>query len=415
MCIILHTHAHSEVMSLLAGVEDREYSSDEELIFGSPSRVTGQLVESKEPLSGRGGGRGKKEIRRGRTTDEKKSKYKEKTVKEKAPKKSKSQGKLLSLSPHNSPKLSVRHGEGKGAGQSATLPASSGGTPGGGQLQASQSQYSKNQRKNYSQLGTGFSFSPSSSDEGEESGVLVNKQLAMRELQSSPAERQTDSGEDRVESTNPFLAGSHELFKDHSAIKVDHTHMSTDHTHMEPTGAAKELAQQQAWVPMATTVPPFASPPVHQGVATFNSSLLMSTNFDVFGDPSSSQLAQAFGTGSFLEPTQQLQFPPSEGVGMEMNPFAPPPVPPPSQQPLVATSSVAPTNTSSATAMSGNTPTSSEDWAISEELRSKCLQQFAELQPVHGVLEGSRARQFFTQSKLPYQELSSIWYVLWPL
>lgn len=50
-----------------------------------------------------------------------------------------------------------------------------------------------------------------------------------------------------------------------------------------------------------------------------------------------------------------------------------------------------------------------EDWSISEDLRSKCIQQFLELEPVQGLLQGDKARKFFIQSKLPSPELSAIW------
>ncbi len=59
-------------------------------------------------------------------------------------------------------------------------------------------------------------------------------------------------------------------------------------------------------------------------------------------------------------------------------------------------------------------PPSSQDadWTISEELKTKCSHQFAELRPEDGRLSGDKARTFFVQSRLPNQELSQIWFVL---
>ena len=49
------------------------------------------------------------------------------------------------------------------------------------------------------------------------------------------------------------------------------------------------------------------------------------------------------------------------------------------------------------------------NWTISNDLRQKCIQQFNDLKPTEGRLQGDKARQFFVQSKLPNQELSAIW------
>ncbi len=50
-----------------------------------------------------------------------------------------------------------------------------------------------------------------------------------------------------------------------------------------------------------------------------------------------------------------------------------------------------------------------DDWAVSDELRDKCVSQFKELSGSDGLLLGDKARQFFVLSKLPNQELSTIW------
>ena len=52
---------------------------------------------------------------------------------------------------------------------------------------------------------------------------------------------------------------------------------------------------------------------------------------------------------------------------------------------------------------------SEPDWTISDDLKQKCVQQFNDLCPTEGLLQGGEARQFFVQSKLPNQELSAIW------
>ena len=49
------------------------------------------------------------------------------------------------------------------------------------------------------------------------------------------------------------------------------------------------------------------------------------------------------------------------------------------------------------------------DWNISEDLQRKCVRQFNNLKPTEGLLQGDKAREFFVQSKLPNQELSTIW------
>ncbi|XP_064404583.1 ralBP1-associated Eps domain-containing protein 1-like isoform X2 [Halichondria panicea] len=49
------------------------------------------------------------------------------------------------------------------------------------------------------------------------------------------------------------------------------------------------------------------------------------------------------------------------------------------------------------------------DWKVSDELRDKCTSQFQELSTSDGLLQGDKAREFFVLSKLPNQELSTIW------
>ena len=56
-------------------------------------------------------------------------------------------------------------------------------------------------------------------------------------------------------------------------------------------------------------------------------------------------------------------------------------------------------------------PSKEPDWTISNDLRQKCIQQFNDLNPMEGRLQGDKAREFFVQSKLRNQELSAIWWV----
>lgn len=390
-------------MSLLDGVEDEVYSSDnDEMEFGNHSHI-----------AGRGGNKGKKGERRARGGEEKRAlhwtKHKENVVQEKTPKKSKGQNKSISWTPPDSPKLPSRPAEGKGAGQVMRVPVISGVSV-GGQLQPSPN--IKNQRKRYSQLGTGSSTS--SSDEGE-CGYLVSNQPA---LQDQLGDRNIDSSSSHVveHSTNPFLADSNQPFL-------------TDLAPMEPMGVAREPPQQHDWISMMTAMTPTTVASKQQGTGTINP-LAFSTDFDPFHCPI--PVAFGFEADSFLDaaqPPQLLPHPlpqsqPSEGGEIETNPFLPSssqPFPPEVNQPLlpeINPLAAAPTDISAAEKVTMQpllvvpptaTPITAEDWSISEELRAKCLQQFAELHPVNGVLEGNKARQFFIQSKLPHQELSAIW------
>ena len=49
------------------------------------------------------------------------------------------------------------------------------------------------------------------------------------------------------------------------------------------------------------------------------------------------------------------------------------------------------------------------EWKVSTELQLKCRKQFLELKPTNGLLQGDQARSFFIQSRLPNNELSTIW------
>ena len=49
------------------------------------------------------------------------------------------------------------------------------------------------------------------------------------------------------------------------------------------------------------------------------------------------------------------------------------------------------------------------DLTLSDDFRQKCSNQFFDLQPDGGLLQGEKARKFFVQSRLPMDELSKIW------
>jgi hypothetical protein len=86
-------------------------------------------------------------------------------------------------------------------------------------------------------------------------------------------------------------------------------------------------------------------------------------------------------------------------------------VTPPSQP----TGSLAPLTQSWLGPSAQEQPSKEPDWTISNDLRQKCVQQFNDLNPMEGRLQGDKAREFFVQSKLRNQELSAIWWVPLPL
>ena len=89
-----------------------------------------------------------------------------------------------------------------------------------------------------------------------------------------------------------------------------------------------------------------------------------------------------------LEPRPLTSYQPVTALPPPPQPFAPPP-----------------SQMSSGTTQSLPDP----DWSISDELLDKCVSQFKELSSSSGFLQGDKAREFFVQSKLPNQELSTIW------
>ena len=442
-------------MSLL---DDNDYSSDDD-----PFSV--------KELSGRSSGKGKKSDKKGRGGDDKKaahwSRHKDDVVQEKALKKGKNQPKTASTSrsPPESPKQAAPQLVEGGKGVSVRPPPPSGGTSGtgGGQLQPSQN--SKNQRKRYSQLG-------SDSEEEDEvimEDVLLSNKPVIQDHMKEGGAKDLPMGNNipfQQLSTNPFLpdVSAAQFFS--GGANLPPATATTDVTTSLGTEInwpsmgqqqQQQQQQQQAWLPMAPQVT------MKSGMGTINP-LLFTSAFDtgpnlqqqqqqqqlpslafdpnpmtfehaqsqpvvapppvaatvsqkgpwgVEEDPimtnkDSSQLVQLQQSGPShpldhftgevdTNPFNQSSWPvthppeskPSKGFATTELPVQYPEMAPPP-------AAVAP-------------PPSEEDWSVSEELCSKCILQFSDLQPVNGVLEGDKARTFFTQSKLPFQELSAIW------
>ena len=140
-----------------------------------------------------------------------------------------------------------------------------------------------------------------------------------------------------------------------------------------------------------------------------------------YGSNPGSSLGQRDIAEAFL-PHTGMSLPPSSNPLMgEITGFSPP-LPQPSlfgqstgvappQQPA---SSLAPPTQPWPAPTGHEQPSKEPDWTISSDLRQKCIQQFNDLNPMEGRLQGDKAREFFVQSKLPNQELSVIWWVPCP-
>lgn len=319
------------------------------------------------------------------------------TVQDKTPKKVKGQSGnkgSVSKTPPDSPKSS-RPTEMKGTKGGAVGVAS-------GQVQQP-SPNVKSQRKRYSQLGAG-----SSSEEGEGDGFLFSNAPALRDETDVPKSQATASNQP----SNPFL-GNQTLLS--GSPPTGHT-PSIQPTAVFPPATGLQLAEQhQAWLPSSNTtsgnLQDFFSPQ-QPGHAPSPPTLLVMGGDGVRGvdgrlaSPTRGATLQDFSmTNPFLL-TQQLA---PAGVGQ--SPFQPGPTfgvtpPPTSQPPPTQLHPHGPPSPPTAVPTEG---VASEDWGISDDLHCKCVQQFKELEPVQGVLAGDKAREFFVQSKLPNQELSSIW------
>ena len=361
-----------------------------------------------EPLFGdtsHKGGKAKRSDRRSRGEDKRGgankpihwSKQKENVVLEKTPKKVKGQGSAkpsVPKSPPDSPKSS-RPSEGKGMKggvvQSGLLPSPN----------------VKSQRKRYSQLSAGSS---SSGDElaHNEGSLFSNK----------PALRREGSG---TVPSNPFL--------DDRPFVSGVNYAPVLPPPMLPTGPAQlsDVQQQElAWVPtkhhsLDNTINPMFmsdhSSPVRQSghappVAT-NPMLAIGDAGGVVGSPpreSGLTFQDMMQTNPFITANQFSILGPTF-VAPPPPTTAPPPTHSPTPSSPTSTSPVPADDKPPSAAASVAAPTRpvAEDWSISDDLHSKCVQQFNSLEPVQGVLLGDKAREFFIQSKLPNQELSAIW------
>lgn len=310
------------------------------------------------------------------------SKQKENVVLEKTPKKVKGQSltkSSVSRTPPDSPKSS-RPSEVKGV--KGTVAPSAGLLP---------SPNVKGQRKRYSQLSAGSS---SSEDElvAKEGSLFSNKPALRSEsgVNNNPLDTPT----------NPFLE--------------DHPLMPVLAPPMFPTMLA-DVQQELAWVPTKhhsldhTNAPLFDPSPTHGHAPSMVTNPLLMMG-DAGGLPSQeTSLQELIQTNPFISTNQFRVLAPAF--------IAPPPpitAPPTSyglspSPPTVAADDWPGPTPSSPTSTSPPLTVAAEDWNISDDLHSKCVQQFNSLEPVKGLLLGDKAREFFVQSKLPNQELSAIW------
>lgn len=374
-------------MSLLLNSDDDPYSDENEPVLSS---------HTEEALFGETAYRSKakKAERKARAEERKattkpgnwmKQKDNVVTVQDKTPKKVKGQSVAKTMkTPPDSPK-SVRPSEVKG---------NKGGAVGVAQGQLQQpSPNVKSQRKRYSQLDSG------SSDEGGE-GFLLSNAPALRD--------DTDSSKRLLgQSSNPFLVDQPSLFSEATPPSV----FSKPAFVAGGLGVTGLNLADQPWLPKTTpTFPDISSP---------------------FPDISPSRPGHAPSPPPALQMGGQVRLsPPNAAVQdfTDTNPFLPPTggvapfqlapafnaPPPPTTEPLpTQPSSLLPQAPSSPPATTvpvlGLGGGAGEDWSISEDLRCKCVQQFRDLEPVKGLLQGDKAREFFVQSKLPNQELSAIW------
>ncbi len=365
-------------MSLLLSEEEEE----EEEEGGVPEMSSGADLFFEGPTSR--GKASKRGDRKGRAAEDKKGSSKSKArhsdnvVQEsRAARKVKGQSKTTSKTPPDSPKV-LRGVELRAGGRGLTGP----------QLQPSPNV--KNQRKRYSQLWAG-----SSEEEGEgqkeNEGFLLSNQPALREEVGGVA-------------SCAVLPFDDQAFPNPAPLI--------------PTGipVSKELETEQAWVPTAMTsgqttgsmlfpetspfiAPPSAKPsfPPSLGGGTTNPLILggeLGRGEDSLFLPS--HPADWTANNPFL--SSDNQFTSIQTSFSTPAPLSSPPSPPPSQQ-------VDPPLTTHPTSVAPPP----DDWSLSDDLRSKCIQRFNELQPIQGLLHGDQARTFFIQSKLPNHELSTIW------
>jgi hypothetical protein len=338
------------------------------------------------------------------------SKQKENVVLEKTSKRVKGQSSAkssVSKTPPDSPK-SVRPLEVKGGKGGVVL--SKGGVVQPGLLP---SPNVKNQRKRYSQL-SGASSS-SEEDLAAKEGSLFSNKPALRGDGGPGRENPLDTP------TNPFL-------DDRPLVPgVGYTAPVLGPS-LFSTGAEATMfsdVQELAWLPTK-----------HHSLDHTSTPNFLSDLSSTLGPPGHTPSVVSSAANPLLmvgEAGELVSSPPQDGGGLQTNPFLPtnqfsglapgfivPPPPTTTPPGLSPPMSASPTHTDAAEGwvrpassppISPSPPpvATADDWTISEDLHSKCVQQFNSLEPVKGLLLGGKAREFFVQSKLPNQELSAIW------
>ena len=337
---------------------------------GEPFVDTGSHSYTQEPLYDDQGeeargeeGHKSKEKKEKKKLDDRKSSTKampwSKSSAEKTPKKSKHHRTKSGSPPPVSPKI---------RGQEQKRPSK------GTSSQVHPSPNVKSQRKRYVQLGV----EAGSSSEGEvdlesEGGFLLSNQPVLT--------RQDDS--DMLESLGTRLKISTETANPKRTIEPSFFDQETSEAHSDawcPQAASSSITKPQA-SPRRTTFSPGTAlgkkdiadaflPHAERSLPASSNSLMG----DISGFPPPQQQPSLFGRSTAV---------------------APPGLAPPTQ----------PWPSPSAQEQLSKEP----DWTISNDLRQKCMQQFNDLNPMEGRLQGDKAREFFVQSKLPNQELSAIW------
>lgn len=342
------------------------------------------------------------------------SKQKENVVQEKTPKKGKVQSSAkpsVSRTPPDSPKGSrpevkgVKVGVAVGAASPGLLPSPN----------------VKSQRKCYSQLEAGPSSS-SEEDLAAKEGSLFSNKPALR-----------NEGNIADNAGNPLVTPSNPFLDDRPLVPGATYTTPVLAPPMFPMGAAAVFAAEEVWLPTAHSTadtnhpvfPPELSSPVRHTPSKVTGAanpLLMTGGLfgsppkdgemgGLFGSPPNDEL---FGSppkdgkmgGLFGSPPKGGEDLPHTNPFLSINqyPAMGPIFTPPSTTALPTSYSPEPSSPKSP-----SPPVVAEDWTISEDLHSKCVQQFSSLEPVRGLLQGDKAREFFVQSKLPNQELSAIW------
>lgn len=290
---------------------------------------------------------------------------------EKTPKKSKHHRTKSGSPPPVSP---------KGRGQEQKRPSKSG-------SQIHPSPNVKSQRKRYVQLGVeAGSSSEGEVDLEEEGGFLLSNQPVLS--QHDDGAMMDSLGSSRVKPTS----GTDTTGSPKQAKGLSFFDQETSEAHSDawwPQASAKPLASPRRMTyspgaPLGQRDISEAFLP-HAGRSLPPSSNPLMGEITGFSPPQQQQQSSLFGQSAAVVPPPQ----PASGLAPPTQPW-----PAPSAQ---------------------EQPSKEADWTISNDLRQKCVQQFNDLNPMEGRLQGDKAREFFVQSKLPNQELSAIWWVPLPL